>query len=51
MVTDVDETPTITAGPTAVDHDENDSSGTVTYVPEVDTYTATDPEDDPDSRI
>ena len=26
MVTDVDETPTITPGPTEVDHDENDSS-------------------------
>ena len=50
MVTAVDETPTITAGDTAVDHDENDSSGTVTYVPEVDTYTATDPEDDPDNK-
>ena len=50
MVTDVDETPTITAGDTAVDHAENDSSGTVTYVPEVDTYTATDPEDDPDNK-
>ena len=45
MVTDVDETPTITAGETAVDHDERDSSGTVDYVTEVDTYTATDPED------
>ena len=48
MVTDVDETPTIESGDTEVDHDESDSSGTVTYVPEVDTYTATDPEDDQD---
>ena len=48
MVTDVDETPTITPGPTEVDHDENDSSNTVTYVPAVATYAATDPEDDQD---
>ena len=48
MVTAVDETPTITPGPTEVDHDEIDSSDTVDsvdYVPEVATYTATDPED------
>ena len=45
MVTAVDETPTIMIGPTEVDHDENDSSGTVDYVPAVATYTATDPED------
>ena len=44
-VTAVDETPTITPGQTEVDHDENDSSGTVDYVPAVATYTATDPED------
>ena len=48
MVTDVDETPTITPGPTEVDHDENDSSDPDTYVPAVATYTATDPEDDQD---
>ena len=46
MVTDVDETPTFTPGDTEVDHDENDSSDTVTYVPAVATYMATDPEDD-----
>ena len=46
MVTDVDETPMFTAGATEVDHDENDSSKTVTYVPELSTYMATDPEDD-----
>ena len=45
MVTAVDETPTITPGPTEVDHDEIDSSDTVDYVPAVATYTATDPED------
>ena len=48
MVTDVDETPMFTAGATEVDHDENDSSDTVDYVPELSTYTATDPEDDQD---
>ena len=48
MVTDVDETPMFTPGDTEVDHDENDSSNPVTYVPAVATYTATDPEDDQD---
>ena len=48
MVTDVDETPMFTAGDTEVDHEEIDSSDTVTYVPAVATYMATDPEDDQD---
>ena len=47
MVTDVDETRRLRPETTEVDHDENDSSeSTVTYVPAVATYTATDPEDD-----
>ena len=45
MVTNVDEFPGYTSGPTEVDHDEENSTATATYVPAVATYVATDPED------
>ena len=49
MVTNVDEFPGYTSGPTEVDHDEENSTATATYVPAVATYVATDPEDQDDT--
>ena len=48
-VTNVDEFPQFASGPTAENHNEEDSTGTVAYVPAVATYVASDPEDEADT--